>query len=348
VRVRIGIVGYGTIGKRVAEAVMRMDDMELVGIVKRNPDYEAEIARMRGLDIYVDANDEDKFRKAGIEVKGTVDELLSKIDVAIDATPGDVGIENKKRLYEPRGLRAIFQGGEEAEVAEVSFNALANYEAAVGRRYVRIVSCNTTGLSRLMSALLLHGYRIRKVRAFIARRGADPREYRRGPINDVVFDPPTVPSHHGPDVNTIIPNVEVITMAVAVPTTLMHLHMVNVEFEGSVSKGEIIRAFEDTPRLILLSAKSRRFESVAQIIEWARDLGRSRGDVYENAVIEDSVTVSGNELYLMQGIHQESIVVPENIDAVRAMFKLADKWSSIKVTDERLGLITRGKSYSIG
>ena len=44
-------------------------------------------------------------------------------------------------------------------------------------------------------------------------------------------------------------------------------------------------------------------------------------------------------------IHQESIVIPENIDAIRAMFNLADKWTSIEKTDKALGLITSGKRY---
>ncbi len=229
----------------------------------------------------------------------------------------------------------------------MSFNALANYDMAIGKRFVRVVSCNTTALSRLISAFLIHGYKIRRVRAYLVRRGADPREFKKGPINDVVFNPATVPSHHGPDVQTVIPTIDIITMAVAVPTTMMHLHMVNIEFDGQVSRGEVMKVLEETPRILLFSSSSRKFESLAQIIEWARDVGRLRGDVMENAVIEDSITVFQNELFLMQGVHQESIVVPENIDAVRAMFKLSSKWDSIRKTDLALNLVTTGKNYNL-
>ena len=38
--IKVGINGYGTIGKRVAEAVTLQDDMEIVGIVKTKPTYE--------------------------------------------------------------------------------------------------------------------------------------------------------------------------------------------------------------------------------------------------------------------------------------------------------------------
>ena len=46
--IKVGINGYGTIGKRVAEAVTLQDDMKIVGIVKTKPTYE-----MRGA---IDAN----------------------------------------------------------------------------------------------------------------------------------------------------------------------------------------------------------------------------------------------------------------------------------------------------
>ena len=345
--VKVGIMGYGTIGKRVADAIMRMDDMELVGVIKQTPDYEGEVAVSKGIRLYTYEDRVSKFEKAGIKVSGTVNDLIKNVDVIIDATPDGVGAENKGKIYEPMGLRAIFQGGEEADVAEVSFNALANYDMAVGKRFIRVVSCNTTALSRLISAFLIHGYRIRRVRAYLVRRGADPREFKKGPINDVVFNPATVPSHHGPDVQTVIPTIDIITMAVAVPTTMMHLHMVNIEFDGQVSKGEVVKVLEETPRILLFNASSRKFESLAQIIEWARDMGRLRGDVMENAIIEDSITVYQNELFLMQGVHQESIVVPENIDAVRAMFKLSSKWDSIRKTDLNLNLVTTGKNYNL-
>ncbi|ADY00602.1 MAG: type II glyceraldehyde-3-phosphate dehydrogenase [Vulcanisaeta sp.] len=345
--VKIGIMGYGTIGKRIADAVMRMDDMELIGVIKQTPDYEGEVAISKGIKLYTYEDRVNKFEKAGIRVTGTINDLIKNVDVIIDATPDGVGAENKAKIYEPLGLRAIFQGGEEAEVADTSFNALANYDMAIGKRFIRVVSCNTTALSRLIGAFLIHGYKIRKVRAYLVRRGADPREFKKGPINDVVFNPATVPSHHGPDVQTVIPTIDIITMAVAVPTTMMHLHMVNIEFDGQVSKGEIMKILEETPRILLFNSASRKIESLAQIIEWARDLGRLRGDVMENALIEDSITVFQNELFLMQGVHQESIVVPENIDAVRAMFKLSSKWDSIRKTDLRLNLITTGKNYNL-
>jgi len=143
----------------------------------------------------------------------------------------------------------------------------------------------------------------------------------------------------------VIPDVDIVTMAVAVPVTLMHMHMFNIEFDQNVTREDIIRAFEETPRIMLVPG-GKRLDSIAQLVEWARDIGRYRNDIMENCIFEESVTVyDGRELYFMMAIHQESIVIPENIDAIRAMLNLADKWTSIEKTDKALGLITSGKRY---
>ncbi len=345
--IRVGVVGYGTIGKRIADAVVKFpDEFELVGVAKTSPDYEAEIAVRKGYKVYTYPEKLKDFEKLGIPVAGTIEELVEKVDVVLDATPAKVGKEMKEKYYLPKNKPAIFQGGEKAETVDVSFSSLANYDKAIGAKYIRVVSCNTTGLCRLLSAFLLHGLRIRRVRVCLVRRGADPKEHKRGPINDVVPDPVTIPSHHGPDVRTVIPDIDIITMAVAVPVTIMHMHMVNIELENTVTRDDVIRILSETPRIMLVPY-GKRMDSLAHIIEWARDIGRYRNDVMENCIFEGSVTViDGREIYLMMGIHQESIVIPENIDAIRAMFKLADKWTSIEKTDKVLGLITENKKYS--
>ena len=50
--IRVGVVGYGTIGKRIADAVSLQDDMKVVGVLKVTPDYEAKVAAMRGFPVY--------------------------------------------------------------------------------------------------------------------------------------------------------------------------------------------------------------------------------------------------------------------------------------------------------
>lgn len=334
----IGINGYGTIGKRVADAVSAQDDMKIVGVTKRSPDFEAQMAVKKGYDLYLSAPEkESQFEEAGIEVSGTAEELFEKLDLVVDCTPGGIGSQNKTDIYEKIGLKAIFEGGEDHDAIGSSFNAEANYESNIGKDYVRVVSCNTTGLCRTLKPVYdLAG--IKKVRAVMVRRAADPNDAKKGPINAIV--PTTeVPSHHGPDVQTIIPDVTVITMALMVPTTLMHTHNIMVELENNVTTDDVLDAFKEAYRVLPIQ-KSLKLGSTAEIMEYAKDLGRSRGNMYEIPVWEESVNVEDGELFYMQAVHQESDVVPENVDAIRAMLELEDDGEkSIIKTNKAMGIL---------
>ena len=46
-RVKVAINGYGTIGKRVADAIDAQDDMEVVGVTKTGPSFGCEMALRR-------------------------------------------------------------------------------------------------------------------------------------------------------------------------------------------------------------------------------------------------------------------------------------------------------------
>jgi len=342
--IRVGVVGYGTIGKRVADAISKQRDMVLEGVAKTRPSYEAAAAVEKGLRLFVPPSEADKFEKAGIRVSGTIEDLVKSVDVVVDATPGGVGAQNRESLYSRLGVKAVFQGGEKADVAEVSFNALANYGQAIGKRYIRVVSCNTTAILRIAAALRLWNIGIERMRVFIARRGADPKEHKKGPINDFVLDPPAIPSHHALDVKSVLPDIDIVTASIATPVTIAHVHFVYAVLGSGVSREEVLEALYRTPRIAVFEP-GRGFTSVAQVIEWARDAGRPRGDVPENIVFRDTVSVSGRELFMVMAVHQESIVVPENVDAIRAAAGFKDVWKSIRLTDESLGLVTEGKRY---
>jgi glyceraldehyde-3-phosphate dehydrogenase (NAD(P)) len=79
--------------------------------------------------------------------------------------------------------------------------------------------------------------------------------------------------------------------------------------------------------------------STAEIMEFAKDLGRPRGDMWENCIWNESITIYEEELYFFQAIHQESDVIPENVDAIRAMTELeTDPQKSIALTNKNMGI----------
>ena len=334
-KIKVAVHGYGTIGKRVADAVNCQEDMEVVGVTKTKPDYEARLAIERGYELYAATPEKiEVFKNAGISVKGTIEDLLQKADIVVDCSPKKSGAENKAKYYEKVGRKAIFQGGEKKDVAEVSFNALANYEQAIGKNYVRVVSCNTTGLVRLLY-IINQNFGVNKVRATMIRRVVDPKDDKKGLVNNIMPDPITIPSHHGPDVQTVL-DVDITTVAFKVPTTRMHVHSLNIELKQQAKPEDIIEVLKEEPRIMLVSYEDG-FTSIAKIMEYAREI-RIRSDLFENVIWKESIAIIDNELYLTQAIPQEAIVIPENIDAIRAMFNIASKEESMRLTNETLGI----------
>jgi len=203
---------------------------------------------------------------------------------------------------------------------------------------VRIVSCNTTGLCRTLHAVD-QKYGISSVHATMVRRGADPGDIYHGPINAIV---PVLemPSHHGPDVQTVLHNVEIFTTALSVPSTLMHLHTLTVDLKKKASVDDVIQLFKDSTRIRIVR-NAEHLRSTAEIIEFARDIGRLRGDMPEICVWQEAIGVisnSHNKLLYMQAVHQESDVVPENIDCIRAMMGFKDADKSIEMTNKTFGI----------
>ncbi len=333
--INVGINGYGTIGRRVADAVAAQKDMKLVGATKVKPDYRARVAVQKGIPLYV-PNQEvaAAFDRAGMPYAGDLSKLLSQVDVVVDATP-ELGAEYKP-VFEKHGKKAIFQGGEGHELTGFSFVAQVNYAAAKGRKYVRVVSCNTTGLCRVLGAVD-SGFGITKARAVLARRAADPDEVSKGPIDAIVPDPVSLPSHHGPDVQSVMKGLKITTMAIKVPVTHMHLHSLIATVRGRPTREDVIGALESAPRVMLVDGKAG-FKSTAQVIDWAREVGRPRNDVFEAVVWRDSVTVVDDEVYMFLGVHQEAIVTPENVDAIRAIASEVPAEESMRMTDSTLGI----------
>lgn len=335
--VKVCVNGFGTIGRRVADAVNLQSDMNVLGVVKTKPDYKAQIALKKGIKVYAATPEGVKdFENAKVDISGTLTDLLKDADIVIDTTPGGVGHKNKE-IYKKSGLNTIFEGGEKATVADVSFVAQCNFEEAVGAKYIRCVSCNTTGLCRTLNALD-RAFGVKRARATLIRRAADPDDVKRGPIDAIVPDPTSLPSHHGPDVNTVLKDLPITTVAFKVPTTYMHIHAISATLKKPATQEDVVAAFDEATRVMLVS-KADGIASTAHLFDYARDLNRPRADLYEICIWRESVAMVDDEVYYIQAVHQEADVIPENIDAVRASLKLMEAEESIKATNTALDIM---------
>ena len=86
-----------------------------------------------------------------------------------------------------------------------------------------------------------------------------------------------MPSHHGPDVRTVLHNVEIFTTALSVPSTLMHLHAVTVDVEKKVNVDEVIELFKKSTRIRVVR-NAEQLRSTAEIMEFARECNKYFND----------------------------------------------------------------------
>jgi glyceraldehyde-3-phosphate dehydrogenase (NAD(P)) len=338
-KIKVAINGFGTIGKRVADAVDAQDDMEIVGVTKTGPSFGCDLAVKKGFSLYCTFDDADsisRFADQGYVCSGGLSDLLAISDVVVDCSPGKMGAENLAK-YQAAGVKYMFQGGEKHALTGRSYTSSANHAENLNVEGTRVVSCNTTGLSRTLVPLYEHCGSL-KVECTMIRRAADPGDSGKGPIN-AIKPVLKVPSHHGPDVMTVKPEIEINSLAVAVPTTIMHTHAIIADLPSGhgLTTESILDMWRETPRVIVMHGAENRLTTTAEVMEMARDIGRKWGDLHEIFVWEDGVSLLGDRLYYFQAIHQESDVIPENVDCIRALMGIEDDWrASVAKTDSAI------------
>jgi glyceraldehyde-3-phosphate dehydrogenase (NAD(P)) len=336
-KARVAVNGYGVIGKRIADAVTLQDDMDLVGVADVVSDWRVRVAIEKGYLVYASTPEAvDGMKAVGIPVAGTLNDLLNQVDVVADATPKKIAPANLE-AYRDAGVKSIFQGGEKHELTGHSFVAQANYSTALGLETTRVVSCNTTSIVRTLGALRDAGL-LKRARGVLVRRATDPWESDRGGVMNTVVPGKAVPSHQGPDARTVLPDLDVVTVAVIAAHTSSHLHAWNVELTRPATRNEVLDALRGAPRIGFLRT-AQGMVALNTTIEMMADLGRPRGDMWEVGLWEDTLTVIGSETFFTYQVYNQAIVVPETIDAVRALTGIETEGNaSIAKTDRALGL----------
>jgi glyceraldehyde-3-phosphate dehydrogenase (NAD(P)) len=326
----VGVNGYGVIGKRVADAVKLQTDMELIGVCDIADDWRIAVVRDQAVPIY---------SPTGAERAGSLEDMAARADVVVDCTPKGVAAKNAA-LYRQLGVKFIVQGGEKHDVTGHSFVAEANYASAVDRASTRVVSCNTTSIVRVFGALRRAGL-LRRARGTLLRRALDPWESHLGGIMNTLVPETHVPSHQGPDAQSVDPALDLITMAVKVPETLGHMHFWSADLTGDQTREEVRGVLAASPRIAFVRA-SEGLGALNAVKERMLDLGRPRGDLYEVAILDEMLTVQNGEVFCAYMVDNQAIVIPETIDAIRALMgKEREAAASIRKTNQALAITER-------
>ncbi len=336
-KVKVGVAGYGVIGQRLADGVAKQGDMELIGIVDIAPtlSIRALYDSPNPYDLYVvDDSMKNAFNSENIPVRGNFDDLLSKVDIMLDAAPGGIGAKNKE-LYKAKGLKAIFQGGEKNEVADAFFHGYANYPKGVGVDYLKLTSCNTTGFIRAVDCIDRE-VGVERVVVTILRRVADPGDVHRGLVDVAMVEP--VPNHQAVDLMLIMPHIKATGALIHLPITHGHIITLVVTPKKPVSTDMALELFEAHPRIKVVEI-AKGFNSNTALFKYARDKGNKRADMYEIAVFKEMVAKSGEDLFFTINIPQEAVVIPESIDAIRAALSMQTSGDdAVSATNKYLGM----------
>jgi glyceraldehyde-3-phosphate dehydrogenase (NAD(P)) len=316
--------------------------MEVAGVADVTSDWRIGVAFSKGLSVFA-ATDEAfaRLRDKGRPVVGKLNDLLDVADVVVDCTPKRVAAGNVA-AYQSAGMKFIVQGGEKHSVTGHSFVAESSYAGAVGRDSTRVVSCNTTSVVRTLTALKVAGL-LGSARGTLLRRATDPWESHESGIMNTLVPEPDIPSHQGPDAQSVDPDLDVVTMAVKVPETLAHLHYWNVRLTRKADKAVVLAAFRQSDRIALIRGDEGQ-SAINTVKEWMLDIGRPHGDLYEVALWEDMLTVQGQELFYAYMVDNQAIVIPETIDAIRAICRIDDEAvRSMSTTNTALGIGLRSQ-----
>jgi glyceraldehyde-3-phosphate dehydrogenase (NAD(P)) len=336
-KVKVAVAGYGVIGQRLADGVSQQDDMELVGVADVAPTLAVRALHESGMGypLYlVDMNRKAQFDEIGIPASGSFDDLIEQTDIILDATPAGIGAKNKE-LYKKHDKKAIFQGGEKNEIVDVFFHGYVNYERGIDQQFLKLTSCNTTGLIRIVDAIDRE-VGVEKVAITIVRRVADPGDTNRGLVDLLMVDP--VPNHQAVDLMTIMPHVNATGFLVHTPVTHGHVISILATSKKSIDKSSLLGLCREHPRIRVVRIADG-FNSNTSLFRYARDLGNKRGDMYEIAIWEECIGMSGDDILFAINIPQEAVVIPETMDGVRAAMVMQTDWmKAVGLTNQYLNL----------
>jgi glyceraldehyde-3-phosphate dehydrogenase (NAD(P)) len=127
-------------------------------------------------------------------------------------------------------------------------------------------------------------------------------------------------------------------MAVKVPETLAHLHYWSVQMTRQATKEEVLDAFRGSSRIALIQINDG-LVALNAVKELMADRGRPHDNLYEVALWADMLRVQGDELFYAYMVDNQAIVIPETIDAIRALTStIEDANASITKTNTVLGI----------
>ena len=91
-----------------------------------------------------------------------------------------------------------------------------------------------------------------RARGVLIRRATDPGESHLGGVMNTLVPERSIPSHQGPDARTVLPDLDVVTMAAKAAHTQSHSHFWSLQLTRPASREEVLDALRAAPRIAFI------------------------------------------------------------------------------------------------
>lgn len=328
---RLAVLGMGVIGKRVVHVVGRQPGLELVGVAVRSASIA--VHAQPHLPYYTTGTGAPALRAVGIEPRGRLEDLLEQVDAVVDCGPARSGAQRFPH-YRRVGVRSLFCGGERSPDLGPLVSPALNYQAAVGAASLRLTSCNSTALARVVAALGAEN--VAEVNATVLRCGTDTDKANKGITDGAVVS--AGDSHHAADLEQLVPGLIGRSQAVTLPMVSGHVIQVRLRLRRAVPADDVRAALHAVPRISLRPPDEVMDTAVIKACQAGR--GRRWRDRYE-LVMRLDPPQSADTVTGWLSLDNEAIIIPELLDVVRAFSGSTDPAVARSTTDDGLSIRPR-------
>jgi len=322
--IRVAVVGAGVVGKRVIDALAGHPALRLAGAVVRRPN--PFVLARPSLPWYAyDSAAEAAMTEAGVPVRGGLAALLAEAEIVLDCGPARSGAGRAAR-YHRAGRTAVFCGGERDPRLGPLVHPALNADTVPGRTGLRLASCNTTALARVVGALGAH--RVAELDATVVRCATDTDKAGKGITEGAVLSPGL--SHHAGDLRAIVPGLSATSAAMTAPMTSGHVIRLRIDLCG-LDATAAMAALGTEPRIEVADASTAFSTAVHKSLvdePWHR---RYR-------VVLTPVAPVGDRLDLWLHLDNQSVTVPEALDVLQLAGGGTTAGEARRRTDHALGI----------
>jgi glyceraldehyde-3-phosphate dehydrogenase (NAD(P)) len=294
-KLNAGFVGFdGTESKRAIPAIHQVKEAEGIAgdmnVLLRSPHARAKsmltkFTRLCDVRAFLtDEKDRAAWEKVGAGIDGSYDDFFEESDVIVVGTP-----EGQELPYVEASIahdcNTMLLGGAHREeilsdlvkkkvetpdkiredLAREFFFGLGNYDRFLkaAPKLIQCTSCNTTGLCRTVLAAKPLG--LRAVLGNLDRRSGDPHNIVKLSPNAIQFGSGV--GHQGTDAGTVFKDVKFSVRASKVPTTMPHVHQLNLVFDKKPTPDMLLEQLSKTRRVVAIP-----YEDIGKKHDWTSEI----------------------------------------------------------------------------